>query len=100
VLDASALLAMLHAEPGTETVEEAIEKSAISMVNWSEVYQRSVASGVDVGDLRSDVEALGLEIVLLTVGDAEEAAELWSLTHWGPLGPPAGPAAPGWSCHC
>jgi ribonuclease VapC len=80
VVDASALLAMLHAEPGAEIVEEAVAESAISTVNWSEVYQRSLARGVDVAGLRSDVEALGLEIVLFTVDDAEQAAELWPPT--------------------
>jgi len=80
VLDASALLALLHAEPGAAVVEEALEQAAISTVNWSEVYQRWVARGVDVGGLGADVEALGLEIVPFTVDDAERAAELWSPT--------------------
>jgi PIN domain nuclease of toxin-antitoxin system len=80
VVDASALLALLHSEPGADVVEEALERSAISTVNWSEVYQRWVAHGVDVAGLRADVEALGLAIVPLTVEDAEHAAELWSAT--------------------
>jgi PIN domain nuclease of toxin-antitoxin system len=71
---------MLHAEPGAETVEQTVEESAISTVNWSEVYQRSLARGVDVAGLRSDVEALGLEIVPLTADDAEQAAEFWLMT--------------------
>ena len=80
VIDASALLALLHSEPGAEVVEEVLEQAAISTVNWSEVYQRWIAHGVDVAGLRADVEALGLEIVPLTVEDAEQAAELWSAT--------------------
>ena len=80
VIDASALLALLHSEPGAEVVEEVLEQAAVSTVNWSEVYQRWVARGVDVAGLRDDVEALGLEIVPLTVEDAEHAAELWSAT--------------------
>ncbi len=80
VVDASALLALLHAEPGAETVEEALENGAISTVNWSEVQQRSLASRIDVDDLRGDVEALGLEIVPFTVEDAEQAAALWGPT--------------------
>ncbi|MBA2460342.1 MAG: type II toxin-antitoxin system VapC family toxin [Actinobacteria bacterium] len=79
-MDASALLALLHSEPGAEVAEEALEQAAISTVNWSEVYQRWVTRGVDVAGLRADVEALGLEIVPLTVEDAEQAAELWSRT--------------------
>jgi ribonuclease VapC len=80
VVDASALLALLHSEPGAEVVEEAVEQAAISTVNWSEVCQRWLAHGVDVSDLRADIEALGLEIVPFTVGDAEQAAELWKAT--------------------
>jgi ribonuclease VapC len=80
VLDASALLALLHSEPGAEIVEEAVEEAAISAVNWAEVYQRWLARGVDVTDLRADLEALGMQIVPFIVEDAEQAAELWSLT--------------------
>ena len=79
VLDASALLALLHSEPGAEIVEEAVEGAAISTVNWAEVYQRWLARGVDVTDLRADLEAIGIQIVPFIVEDAEQAAELWSL---------------------
>ncbi len=80
VLDASALLALLHSEPGAEIVEEALEGAAISTVNWAEVYQRWLARGVDVTDLRADLEALGIRIVPFIVEDAELTAELWSRT--------------------
>jgi ribonuclease VapC len=80
VVDASALLAMLHAEPGADIVETALEEGAISTVNWSEVQQRSLARGIDVADLRGDMEALGLAIMPFTVEDAEQAAQLWSTT--------------------
>lgn len=80
VLDASAVLALLHSEPGADVVEEALDHAAISTVNWSEVYQRWIAHDVDVSDLRADTEALGLQIVPFTVDDAEQAAELWSAT--------------------
>jgi ribonuclease VapC len=80
VLDASALLALLHSEPGAEIVEEALERAAISSVNWSEVHQRWISRGVDVTGLRADTEALGLEIVPFTAEDAESAGELWAPT--------------------
>lgn len=80
VIDASALLAMLHAEPGGDVVEAALEHGAISSVNWSEVYQRSIARHVEVADLRGDIEALGLKIVPFTVEDAEHSAQLWIAT--------------------
>jgi ribonuclease VapC len=80
VLDASALLAMLQAEPGAEAVEAAVEHSVMSSVNWSEVYQRALTRGIATAGLRADVEAVGLRIVPLTADDAEQAAELWRLT--------------------
>jgi len=80
VLDASAVLAMLHRETGAETVQAAVDQGAISTVNWSEVYQRSLDRGIDVARLRADIEALGLEIVPFTVDDAERAAEFRSAT--------------------
>lgn len=76
VLDASALLALLQDEPGAEVVEPRIESSIISAVNWSEVAQKSLDRGVEVGDLREDLGALGLEIAPFTTGDAEAAAAL------------------------
>lgn len=80
VLDASAVLALLHSEPGADAVEQALEHAAISTVNWSEVCQRSIAHDVDVSDLRADTEALGVQLVPFSVEDAERAAELWSAT--------------------
>jgi ribonuclease VapC len=80
VLDASALLALLHVEPGAAVVERAVDGAAISTVNWSEVCQRSVARGIDTGGLRADVEGLGVEIEPFTAGDAEHAADMWPVT--------------------
>jgi ribonuclease VapC len=80
VLDASAMLALLHSEPGAEAVEEILDQAAISTVNWSEVCQRWLAHDVDVVDLRADIEALGVQIVPFTAEDAEETAALWSST--------------------
>jgi ribonuclease VapC len=80
VLDASAVLALLHSEPGADAVEEALEHAAISTVNWSEVCQRSIVRDVDVSDLRADTEALGVQLVPFGVEDAEQVAELWSAT--------------------
>ena len=62
VLDASALLAYLQDEPGSEIIEPMLDESAISRGNWTEVVQKSIAGGVDVDGLREGVEALGLSI--------------------------------------
>lgn len=80
VLDASAVLALLHKEPGQEIVEASLAVSVISSVNWSEVLQKVIALGSrepkDVGD---DLEYLGLIIIPFTADDAERAAGLWSV---------------------
>lgn len=47
VLDASAVLALLHREPGAETVRSILEDSAISTVNLSEVIAKLVETGTD-----------------------------------------------------
>lgn len=80
VLDASAMLALLHSEPGAEAVEDVLDRAAISTVNWSEVCQRWLAHDVDPVDLRADIEALGVQIVPFTADDAEQAAALWRST--------------------
>ncbi|MHB8763315.1 MAG: type II toxin-antitoxin system VapC family toxin [Deferrisomatales bacterium] len=84
VLDASALLAFLHGEPGADRVESELQTAQVSSVNWSEVVQKALGRGVDTRGLRSDLEALGLEIVSFTAEHAEEAARLWPFTR--PLG--------------
>ena len=76
VLDASALLAYLQDEPGSKTVDDVLEESCISAVNWSEVVQKSVAARVEIDGLREDLEALGLEIHDFTAMDAGAAGRL------------------------
>jgi PIN domain nuclease of toxin-antitoxin system len=52
VLDASALLAFLHDEPGSDLVEAALEnESCCGAANWSEVAQQVGAAARD-WDLR------------------------------------------------
>ena len=80
VLDASALLAFLQDEPGAVAVEQALSGSLLSSVNWSEVVQKSLVSGVDVCGMRQDVEALGVAILPFTTEEAEHAADLWPKT--------------------
>jgi PIN domain nuclease of toxin-antitoxin system len=80
VLDASALLAMLHGEPGGEVVHGLLETAAMSSLNWSEVVQKSLDRQVDVEGLRQDLEALGLRIVPFTASQAEQAAFFRAIT--------------------
>jgi ribonuclease VapC len=80
VLDASALLAMLHAEPGGDVVKGLLQTAAISTVNWSEVVQKALDRKVEVQGLRQDLEALGLKILPFTADQAERTASLRSET--------------------
>jgi len=79
-LDASALLALLHLEIGHEIVEQSLNQSVISSVNWSETLQKAIAKGIQTDTLQEDLETLGLKIVPFTSEDAEAAARLWSQT--------------------
>jgi len=80
VLDASALLVVLHDEPGATAVEPLLDGAEVSAVNWSEVVQKAAARGVDVTRLRDDVEALGVRVVIFDADAAEATAELWAAT--------------------
>lgn len=80
VLDASALLVLLHGEPGQEIVESAVSVSSISSVNWAEVLQKIIVqSSRNPRDVGNDLEYLGLNIVPFTAEDAETVAELWAM---------------------
>ena len=80
VLDASALLALLKRESGADSVAPLLERSVISSVNWTEVLQRAIAGGMEVGDVRQNLQFLGLRIRPFTAEDAEPTARLWHTT--------------------
>lgn len=80
VLDASALLAWLHREPGLEIVEASLRRSVISSVNWAEVLQKIIARGIREPEaVAGELQYLGLSVVPFTADDAERAARLWSM---------------------
>lgn len=79
-LDASALLALLHSEPGHEVIEQHLHQACISSVNWSETLQKVIAKGIQTDELREGLETLGLQIVSFTIEDAELTAHLWTQT--------------------
>lgn len=82
VIDASALLALLNGEPGGPAVTQLLAGAAMSAVNWSEVVQKALHHGVSASpeELRSDVEALGVEFHPFNPSRAEAAAVLWAST--------------------
>ena len=70
VLDASALLAVLRAEPGAERVEEHLGGAAIGAVNLSEVVAKLIEDGVPEAQIRLAIERLELDVHAF---DAEHA---------------------------
>jgi ribonuclease VapC len=81
VLDASALLAYLQDEPGSEMIDKVLAESVMSSVNWAEVVQKSIAAGVNTDGMLDDLQALGLRIEPFTTEDGELAGKLWRHTH-------------------
>ena len=77
VMDASAMLAMLHGEPGADAVAMILATTVVSAVNWAEVVQKARAHGVDVEGLQEELTHLGVEFVPFTTAEAEVAADLW-----------------------
>lgn len=63
VIDASALLALLNAEPGADIVAEVLPGGVISAVNLSEVVAKLCEAGMPEKAIRQALQPLGLEIV-------------------------------------
>jgi ribonuclease VapC len=85
VLDASAVMALLHDEEGAEAVVAAIADGAtISAVNWAEVLSNVAADGDDPQEVASRLSVTGEEVVIwieaLTAADCIEAAKLRPIT--------------------
>jgi PIN domain nuclease of toxin-antitoxin system len=85
VLDASALLALLHDEPGAEVVVEAIAAGAtVSAVNWAEVLSNVAADGDNPSDVAGRLSVAGPDAVMwveaLAAGDCLEIARLRPIT--------------------
>lgn len=86
VLDASALMAVLHAEDGASVVIEAIgEGAAVSVVNWAEVLSKLAEAGKDpevaAAELRrAEGSRRALSIEPLTAADSVAVARLRPVT--------------------
>ena len=77
LLDASALLAYLHREPGFEVVRQAVrEGAAIGAVNLAEVLGKVREKGRDAARIHTALGALGLTVLPFDEGDAALAGEL------------------------
>jgi len=80
ILDASALIAFLHDEPGSNAVVDAIAyTAAVSMVNWAEALSKVAADGADPQAVATAFEGT-LILEPLTETDCIEIARLRPLT--------------------
>jgi PIN domain nuclease of toxin-antitoxin system len=70
VLDASALLALLGEESGSDVVASAIGSAAISSVNLAEVAGKLVERGMPDDAVRHTLLGLGLDVHAFEVEDA------------------------------
>ena|SRR5258708_1106001 len=81
VLDASALMALFHQEPGSDKVEQAIEDgAAISTVNLSEVASKLNELGTPEKLIQTVINVLELNIVDFNTELAYKAGLLRPLT--------------------
>ncbi len=76
VLDASALLCLLHDEKGADRVSEALPRSIISAVNLSEAIAKLADVGLSPKRISAAIEALQLAVVSFDEEQAEVAGLL------------------------
>lgn len=79
VVDASALLALLHRESGWEVVAHAVAKDSatLSAVNYAEVVQKAAQHGFAAENVDSALEALGITVSPFGRLDARLAASFY-----------------------
>ena len=73
VLDASALLALMNGEPGSERVAPMMPRAVIGAVNMAEVVGKLADGGIPQNAIRAVVGGLGIHAIAF---DEEQAVEV------------------------
>ncbi len=77
VLDASALLAFLRGEPGSDRVAAVLDRACISSVNLAETYSKLIEYGKPLEAVIFHIRRLQIPIVSFDESQAEIAASFW-----------------------
>jgi ribonuclease VapC len=80
VLDASALLALIHDEPGAAKVAEVLAGSRMSSVNFAEIISHFMHAGMPAAEVDAMLRPLPVEIVAADDGLARLAGRLRATT--------------------
>ncbi len=79
VLDASAVLALIHEEPGADQVAVAVPGASLGTPNLAEVIGKLVDVDIDASRIRQMLSAAGVKMEPLLAEDAELAGALRSV---------------------
>jgi ribonuclease VapC len=80
VLDASALLALMLAEPGAEAIIEMLPTAVIGAVNLAEVIAKLQERGIPEAEIDGNVAALNLPVIPFDDGQAIASGKLRART--------------------
>jgi PIN domain nuclease of toxin-antitoxin system len=73
ILDASALLALPHREPGAERVEQSLQDALVSALDWAEVIQKSLWRRADISGRLTRFIEVGVVFEAFTAEQGEIA---------------------------
>ncbi len=80
VIDASAILALLNQEKGSEEIAKYIDQAVISTVNLSEVIAKLAEAGIPENTIKEILSYLNLEVIPFNEDQAFKAGTLRPLT--------------------